>query len=109
MPLSVLCDEHIHYAVIRGLVARGVDAVSVQSMGFRSAGDPSVLELAHREGRALYTHDEHFFILNAAGAEHSGILFHRDKKYRLGQAIEIVQLACETVTPEELRNRVEYL
>ena len=109
MPLSLLCDEHIPYAIVNGLVARGIDAISVQRLGFRSADDPPILDLAHRESRAFYTHDEHFLILNAGGVQHSGILFHRAKKYNIGQAIEMVQLACETLSPEEMRNRVEFL
>ena len=66
MPLSLLCDEHIPYAVIDGLVGRGIDATSV-------------------------------------------ILFHESEKYDIGRAIDIVQLACETLSPDEMRNRVEFL
>ena len=109
MPLSLLCDEHIPYAVINGLIARGIDAVPVQRIGMRSADDPPILDEAHRQGRVLYTRDRHFLILNSAGVQHSGILYHKHKKYDIGQAIEMVQLACETLSPEEMRNRVEFL
>ena len=109
MPLAVLCDEHIDYAIIDGLIARGIDAVSVQRIGMRSADDPPILDEAHREGRVVYTCDDDYLALNSAGVQHSGIFFHRAKKYDIGQAIEMVQLACEALSPEEMRNRVEFL
>ena len=109
MPLTILCDEHVPYAVINGLVARGIDAIPVQRVGMRSADDPPILDEAHRQGRVLYTRDDDFLAINAAGVQHAGILYHKAEKYRIGQAIEMVQLACETLSPEEMRNRVEFL
>ena len=35
MPLFLLCDEHIPYAIIDGLRGREIDAVSVQRPGLR--------------------------------------------------------------------------
>ncbi len=58
MPLSLLCDEHIPYAVIDGLRLQGIDAVSVQSVGLRSTIDPDILDAATQRGRVTYTSEE---------------------------------------------------
>ena len=109
MPLSLLCDEHIPYAIIDGLRSRGIDAISVQSSGLRSSGDRPILEVAHQGGRVLYTWDRDFLALNHAGVQHSGILFHAEKKYSVGQAIDALFPACQVLSPDEMRNRVEFL
>ena len=78
-------------------------------MGLRSEDDPPILASAHREGRVVYTSDEDFLVLNSQGVQHSGIFYHRQDKYDIGHAIEMVQLACETLSPEEMRNQVQFL
>ena len=106
MPLSLLCDEHIPYAILDGLRGRGIDAVSVQSP---ASGDPPILEAAHQDGRVLYPWDSDFLALDRAGVQHSGIFFHAEKKYSVGQAIDALVPACQVLSPDEMRNRVEFL
>ena len=109
MPLSLLRDEHIPYAILDGLRGRGIDAISVQRSGLRSSGDPPILEAAHQGGRVLYTWDSDFLALDRAGVQHSGIFFHAEKKYSVGQAIDALVPACQVLSPNETRNRVEFL
>ena len=109
MPLSLLCDEHNPYAIIDGLRGRGIDAVSVQRSGLRSSGDPPILEADRQDGRVLYTWDSDFLALDHAGVQHSGIFFHAEKKYSVGQAIDALFPACQVLSLDEMRNRVEFL
>ena len=109
MPLSLLCDEHIPYAIIAALKSRGIDAVPVQLVGLRTTGDPEILDAARRQGRIVYTWDEDYLIINHSGAAHAGIFYHHKDKHQWGEAIDTVHLACETLTPDEMRNRVEFL
>lgn len=109
MPLSVLCDEHIPHRVIGGLERQGIDAMSIHRAGLRTTDDPVILVAARQLERVVYTRDADFLRLNDAGVPHLGILYHHSLKYSIGQAINAVALACQVLTMEEMRNRVEYL
>lgn len=109
MPLSLLCDEHVRFDVIHGLRTQGIDAVSVQDLGLRGRPDPEILEAARRSGRIVYTSDTDFVRLSDSGASHLGVFFHRSRKYSPREAINAVSLACQVLSPDEMRNRVEFL
>jgi len=107
--LALLCDEHVPYQVVEGLRRRGVDAVTVQQMGLRSAIDEVILEIAQQQGRVIYTSDTDFLRLHATGIHHAGILYHHTLAYSIGEAVRIVTLACEVLSVDEMMNRVEFL
>ena len=65
MPLAVVCDEHTPYEIRNGLIARGIDAVSVQEIGLRSADDKLILATALELGRVVYTSDDDYLRLDA--------------------------------------------
>lgn len=109
MPLSLLCDEHIPTPVIEGLRRRGVDVATVGSLGLRGISDESILDAARRQGRVVYTKDTDFLRQHASGIHHAGILYHHTLEYSVGEAIRRVSLACEVLSMEEMRNRVEFL
>ena len=71
MPLSLLFDEHVSYDVMEGIIKRGIDALSVQQAGRRSAIDETILDLAARIERVVYTNDRDFLRINATGVPHS--------------------------------------
>ena len=109
MPLSLLCDEHVRFDVIDGLRVQGINALSVQDLGLRGRPDPEILEAARQLGRIVYTSDTDFVRLSDSGVPHLGVFFHRSRKYSPGGAINAVSLACQVLSPEEMRNRVEFL
>ena len=109
MPLAILCDEHTPYEIRDGLLRRGIDAVSVQQIGLRSADDELILAVALEHGRVVYTSDTDYLRHHAAGVPHAGILFHRALKYSIGEAIEAVALASEAKDMDEMRGHLEYL
>jgi uncharacterized ferredoxin-like protein len=109
MPLSLLCDEHIHYQVIEGLRRRGIDAVTVQQVGLVSSLDEVILDMAQQQNRVVYTNDEDFLRLQATGVRHAGIFYHHVLGYSIGEAISVVALACEVLSIDEMRNRVEFI
>ncbi len=55
MVLSLLCDEHIPYSIVKGLRRRGLDVNTVQGMGLSSAEDKTIMDRAREEGRVIYT------------------------------------------------------
>jgi predicted nuclease of predicted toxin-antitoxin system len=109
MSLSLLCDEHIPYQVVKGLRRRGIDAITAQQIHLRSALDEVVLDSARQQGRVVYTNDADFLRLHSTGIQHSGILYHHILDYSIGEAIRVVALACEVLSIDEMRNRVEFL
>ena len=109
MPLALLCDEHIDYDIIEGLVQQGIDAVSAQQMGLDATDDALILEEARQLGRVIYTGDDDYLTLSSSGIPHLGILYHHPLKYSIGDAIRTVNLACQALSAEEMANRVEFL
>ena len=109
MPLAVVCDEHTPYEIRNGLIARGIDAVSVQEIGLRSADDKLILATALELGRVVYTSDDDYLRLDASGVPHAGILFHHALKYSIGEAVETVALACKVMDMDEMMSNLEYL
>ena len=109
MPLALLCDEHIDYDIIAGLVRQGIDAVSAQQMGLDATDDVLILTEARRLGRVIYTGDDDYLRLNSSDIPHLGIFYHHPLKYSIGQAIDAVATACQILSAEELANRVEFL
>ena len=109
MPLPLLCDEHQRFDVINGLRIQGIDVVSVQDLGLRGRPDPEILATAGQSGRIVYTSDTDLVRLSDSGMPHLGVFFHRSRKYSPSGAINVVSLACQVLTPDEMRNRVEFL
>jgi predicted nuclease of predicted toxin-antitoxin system len=72
---SFLTDEHIPNAVVHGLRARGIDAITAGEAGQLGAPDTALLAFATSHGRVLITADADLLSLHAAGVSHAGILF----------------------------------
>lgn len=87
MVLSLLCDEHIPYPVVKGLRQRGLDVITVQEMGLSSAEDVTIMDRAREEGRVIYTRNANFLRLHLAGFKHAGIFYHHTLAYSTGEAI----------------------
>ncbi len=68
-------DEHVANAVVGGLRARGVDVLTVTEARMRSATDEKHMHHAFAEGRVIFTQDDDFLRLHAAGADHAGIVY----------------------------------
>jgi len=57
--IRLLADENLDYDLVRGVLRRrpNLDLIRVQSVGLLEADDPTILEWAANEKRALLTHD----------------------------------------------------
>jgi hypothetical protein len=60
------------------------------------------------QGRVVITQDTDFLRINAAGIEHTGIIFYPSQSRSVGQVVRGVTLIWELLEPDEMRNRVEY-
>jgi predicted nuclease of predicted toxin-antitoxin system len=101
-------DEHVARAVARGLRERGVDVLMAADAGMLSASDREHLEFALREGRVVFTQDDDFLRLHAAGAEHAGIAY-MPQGSSIGEMIRGLMLVFQVLDADEMRNHVEFL
>ena len=60
---------------MQGLRQRGVDVLTVVEAGMLGASDEEHLKRALNEGRVIFTQDDDFLRLHAAGADHAGIVY----------------------------------
>ena len=58
MTVTLYMDVHVHRAITTGLRLRGVDVLSAQEDGHRTAPDNVLLDRATGLGRVLFTQDE---------------------------------------------------
>jgi uncharacterized protein with PIN domain len=101
-------DEHVGHAVARGLRHRGAEVLTVREAGLLGASDEEHLERARVEGRVLFTQDEDFLALHAAGVEHAGIVY-APQGTPVGKIIRGLMLIHQVMDPAEMRAHVEYL
>lgn len=101
-------DEHVPKAVAKGLKRRGVEVITVIEEGLRGATDEEHLKKAKSEKCVIFTQDDDFLRLHAAGNEHSGIVYAHQGK-AIGTLISELMLIYQALEAEEMVNHVEYL
>lgn len=76
----------------------------------RCAKDDEVhLAFANTERRVIVTHDNDYLRFQAQGLPHPGMAYCPPQTRSIGQLVEMLRLMWEIMTPEEMRNRVEFL
>jgi len=101
-------DEHIPNAVARGLRRRGLDVLTVQDAGRSGLSDPEQLAFALSEQRMLITMDSDFLILVSQRVTHAGIAYVSPTR-SIGELIGSVMLLYDVLTPDDVKNHVEFL
>ncbi len=101
-------DEHVARAVVRGLRQRGADVLTVAEAGLLGATDAEHLERARAEGRVIFTQDDDFLRLHAAGVEHAGIAY-APQGASVGAVIRGLMLIYQLLDAEDMKGHVEYL
>jgi hypothetical protein len=100
--------------VIAGLRARGVDILTAVEAGMLKRNDEDQLAFASARSRALYSFNiGHFFQLyiqwSTTGRNHAGVILARQKRYSPREQIRRLSRLVETLSAEEMHNRVEFL
>lgn len=107
-PVRYYTDEHVARAVVRGLRERGVDIVTTPEAGLLGASDEKPLEYASSEGRVLFTQDEDFLKLHAAGVDHAGIVY-THQGASIGDIIRGLMLIHQVLPADDMKRQVEFL
>jgi len=113
--LRLAADENFNNNIVRGLLRRKPDAdfVRVQDVGLSGADDPTVLEWAAEQGRAVVSHDvstlrKHAYERVAAGLRMPGV-FEVPNTLNIGRAIDDLLLIVECSFEGEWEGQVRYL
>lgn len=107
-PVRFYTDEHVGRAVVRGLRQRGADVLTVPEAGLLGASDEQHLERARTESRVLFTQDEDFLRLHAAGVAHAGIVY-APQGTSIGDAIRGLILIHQLLEADEMIGHVEFI
>lgn len=101
-------DEHLDGRVADGLRRRGVNVLTVQAAGRRGLSDVEQLIFATQQGRVMVTSDSDYLILAAQDSLHAGIAYVQPGT-AIGRMINDLLLLHGALTPDEMKNHVEYL
>jgi Domain of unknown function (DUF5615) len=93
---------------------RRIDVMTAADAEMIQRDDEDHLALAHKQGRALYSFNvRDFYRIHAewiaAERDHSGIILAERQQYSVGEQIRRLSLLIETLSAEDMRNRVEFL
>jgi len=101
-------DEHVPKAVVRGLRQRGIAIIGVQDGAGLGANDIEHMRLAHQDGRTIFTQDDDFLRLAAAGEPHAGIVY-AAQHTSVRSMIQGLLLIHSVLKAEDLAGRIEFL
>jgi predicted nuclease of predicted toxin-antitoxin system len=102
-------DENCSKAIAGGLRRRGIDVTTTPEAGLMGAMDEQQAAYGLAEGRVLFTQDQDFLRIDAAGVPHAGIAYCAKDTKPIGELIQSLVLVWEVYEPEEMAGRVEYL
>jgi hypothetical protein len=108
-PIRFHLDESVDPAVADGLRRRGVDVTTSHETRLLRASDEQQLDFAGSDDRVLVTHDDDFLALARRGVEHNGIAYCHPEARSIGEIIAGLLLIRDCLTPDEMRNHVEFL
>jgi len=106
-------EDAAQHAVVEGLRSHGIDVLTVLDVGVTGESDEEQLTFAAAQGRAIYTlnvadycrlHTEFL----AAGRQHSGIIVIPRQRYSVGEKVRRLLQLADTLTAEQMRNRLEF-
>ena len=107
-------EDASEQAVVRGLLARGIDVMTTAEAGRLGTTDAEQLAFAAESNRTIYTFNVADFARPhrqylEQGLRHSGIVVVPDQRCSVGEKIRRVAKFIRSVTSEEMVNRMEYL
>jgi hypothetical protein len=102
-------DENCSKAIAEGLRRRGIEVTTTPEVRLMGAIDEEQIAYCRAETRVLFTQDQDFLRLDAAGVTHAGIAYCAKDTKSIGEVIQGLVLIWEVCEPEEMAGRVEYL
>ena len=111
--LKIYTDENVDIRIAEGLKRRGVNAFSAHGKSMTGSTDIEHFKYASAMKAVVFTHDHHFLKIAKAlvkdGKNHWGVIFVEMNKLSVGECIRRLTLCAEILSPEEMKNRIEFL
>jgi hypothetical protein len=111
--LAFLMDHQIHLAITEGLRRRGVDVLTAFEDGRAEAYDDELLQRATALSRIFVSQDQDLLRITREwqreGRGFAGVAFGIQEDLDIGGAIEYLELIAHVMSPDEMRNRVEFI
>jgi hypothetical protein len=107
-------EDATQKSVVAGLVRHGIDVSTVADVNLFALDDEQQLEWSTSNGRTIYTlNTEDFARLHDAflvtGRSHGGIVTFPKQRYSVGEKIRRLKQLIDTISAEEMVDRMEYL
>lgn len=113
MSVPLYMDVHVKSAITNGLRQRGIPVLTAQEDGQDQTPDARLLERATELGRLLFTQDDDFLLIardwQSSGRPFAGVVYAHQLGITVGQAILQLQLVCEAMTGDEVRDTILFL
>lgn len=108
--LKIYADENVNIAIVEGLKRRGIEACSAIEKRKLGLCDEEQLIYAIKEGATIFTHDDDFLsMVTESEIEHCGIIYVHQEHLSIGECIRRLKGIVETMSPEEMHNRILFL
>ncbi|MGB8217967.1 MAG: DUF5615 family PIN-like protein [Candidatus Methanoperedens sp.] len=108
--IRIYADENVNVAIVEGLKRRGVEVWSAIDKGNLGLSDEEQLSYALEEKATIFTHDDDFLSMaEESGIEHCGIIYVHQQRLSVGECIRRLKAIVETMSPEDLHNRIIFL
>jgi predicted nuclease of predicted toxin-antitoxin system len=102
-------DEHVARAVADGLRRLGIDVTTTPDANLLGAADADQIAYALAQGRVIFTEDDDFLVLAAAGTLHADVAYCHQNTRSIGHIIRALELIWQLYEPAEMKNRVEFI
>jgi predicted nuclease of predicted toxin-antitoxin system len=106
--ISFHFDENVNPVIAEALRRHGINVTTAAESSLRGRDDRTQFDFAREHNAVLVTHDRDFFTV-AGNEHHFGIAYCDMNTRTIGQMIDILILLYEAATPEEMRERIEFI
>lgn len=96
-------------AVADGLRILGIDVTTTADVSLLGAEDVDQIAYGLAHGRVIFTEDDDFLVLAAAGTLHAGVAYCHQNRRSIGKIIRALELIWQVYEPDEMKNRVEFI
>ena len=111
--LKIYTDENVDVRIVEGLRKKGVNAFSAIEKGMTGVSDVEHFNYASEIQAVIFTHDHHFLeiakTLFKEGKDHWRVIFVEITRLSVGESIKRLALYAEVLSPDEMKNQVEFL
>ena len=101
-------DEQVSKSIQSGLARRGIEVLTSQEADMLGASDLEQLAFCEQNDWVIFSQDDDFLKLNAAGHRHKGIVYARQRT-STGSIIQGLMLIYQVLDMEDMENHVEYI